>query len=49
MRELASRPDVRAAEQNVAMAYYATNQARAAFYPGLTFKDSNSSVISTDF
>ena len=36
MRELASRPDVRAAEQNVAMAYYATNQARAAFYPGLT-------------
>lgn len=36
MRELASRPDIRAAEQNVAMAYYATNQARAAFYPGLT-------------
>lgn len=36
MRELAARPDVRAAEQNVAIAYYATNQARAAFYPGLT-------------
>lgn len=36
MRELAARPDVRAAEQGVAAAYYATNQARAAFYPGLT-------------
>lgn len=36
MRELAARPDVRAAEQSVAVAYYATNQARAAFYPGLT-------------
>lgn len=36
MRELASRPDVRAAEQAVAVAYYATNQSRAAFYPGLT-------------
>lgn len=36
MRELASRPDVRAAEQSVAVAYYATNQARSAFYPGLT-------------
>lgn len=35
MRELASRPDVKAAEQNLAIAYYATNQARAAFYPGL--------------
>ncbi|MDE7396529.1 MAG: TolC family protein, partial [Muribaculum sp.] len=35
MRELASRPDVRAAEQSLAVAYYATNQARAAFYPGL--------------
>jgi outer membrane protein TolC len=36
MRELAARPDVRAAEESVAIAYYATNQARAAFYPGLT-------------
>lgn len=36
MRELASRPDVLAAEQSLAMAYYGTNQARAAFYPGLT-------------
>ncbi len=36
MRELAARPDIRAAEQSVAVAYYATNQARAAFYPGLT-------------
>lgn len=36
MRELAARPDVRAAEQSVAAAYYATNQARSAFYPNLT-------------
>jgi outer membrane protein TolC len=36
MRELAARPDVRAAEQSVAVAYYATNQARSAFYPGLS-------------
>jgi NodT family efflux transporter outer membrane factor (OMF) lipoprotein len=36
MHELASRPDVRAAEQSVAVAYYATNQARSSFYPGLT-------------
>lgn len=35
MRELAARPDVRAAEQTLATAYYATNQARANFYPGL--------------
>ncbi len=35
MRELAARPDVRAAEQSLATAYYATNQARANFYPGL--------------
>ena len=33
---LAARPDVAAAEQNLAVAYYATNSARAAFYPGLT-------------
>lgn len=35
MRALASRPDVAAAEQNLAVAFYATNSARAAFYPGL--------------
>ena len=35
MRELASRPDVAAAERNLAVAYYSTNSARAAFYPGL--------------
>lgn len=35
MRELASRPDVAAAEWSMASAYYATNSARAAFYPGL--------------
>lgn len=35
MRELAARPDIRAAEQSVAMAYYATNQARSAFYPSI--------------
>ena len=36
MAELASRPDVEAAEQALAVAYYATNSARAAFYPGLS-------------
>lgn len=36
MTELAARPDVAASEQALAMAYYATNSARAAFYPGLT-------------
>lgn len=35
MAELAARPDVAAAEQALASAYYATNSARAAFYPGL--------------
>lgn len=35
MTELAARPDVAAAEKNLAKAYYATNSARAAFYPGL--------------
>lgn len=35
MRELSSRPDVTAAERSLAAAYYATNSARAAFYPGL--------------
>lgn len=36
MNVLAARPDVAAAEQALASAYYATNSARAAFYPGLT-------------
>ena len=36
MVTLAARPDVAAAEQTLAVAYYATNSARAAFYPGLT-------------
>lgn len=35
MYELALRPDVAAAERSMAVAYYATNSARAAFYPGL--------------
>lgn len=35
MAYLATRPDVRAAERNFAVAYYATNSARAAFYPSL--------------
>lgn len=33
---LAVRPDVRAAERSMASAYYATNLARANFYPNLT-------------
>ncbi|MCM1369467.1 MAG: TolC family protein [Candidatus Amulumruptor caecigallinarius] len=33
---LGARPDVRAAERALAAAYYSTNSARAAFYPGLT-------------
>lgn len=32
---LATRPDVRAAEKNFAVAYYASNSARAAFYPSI--------------
>ncbi|MDE6704266.1 MAG: TolC family protein [Muribaculaceae bacterium] len=36
MSELATRPDVAAAEQALAVAYYATNSARAAFYPGIS-------------
>ena len=32
---LANRPDVKIAEMTLASAYYRTNQARAAFYPGL--------------
>lgn len=33
---LANRPDVRQAEYNLAQAFYATNAARAAFYPSIT-------------
>ncbi len=33
---LENRPDVKIAEMTLAKAYYQTNQARAAFYPGLT-------------
>jgi len=36
MSYLAARPDVRSAEQTFAQAYYATNIARANFYPQLT-------------
>ncbi len=36
MSYLAQRPDVRAAEQSFAMAYYATNMARSNFYPSVT-------------
>lgn len=36
MSQLAWRPDVEAAERSLAVAYYATSSARAAFYPGLT-------------
>lgn len=36
MKELAARPDVRAAEQSLAAAYYSTAGARSAFYPGLS-------------
>lgn len=35
MSQLALRPDVAAAERSMAVAYYATNSARAAFYPTL--------------
>lgn len=35
MAELACRPDVKAAEQTLAGAYYSTASARAAFYPSL--------------
>ena len=36
MSYLAMRPDVQAAEQGLAAAFYTTNSARAAFYPSLT-------------
>ncbi|MDH6358052.1 efflux transporter outer membrane subunit [Parabacteroides sp. PF5-9] len=37
---LANRPDVRVAEMQLAVAYYATNQARSAFYPQLILNGS---------
>lgn len=36
MSYLAQRPDVKAAEQSFAMAYYATNVARSGFYPSIS-------------
>lgn len=36
MAALACRPDVRAQEKQLAVAFYATNSARSAFYPSLT-------------
>ncbi|MDE6033415.1 MAG: TolC family protein [Muribaculaceae bacterium] len=36
MVALANRPDVRAQERQLAIAYYTTNSARAAFYPSLS-------------
>ncbi|MBR5332496.1 MAG: TolC family protein [Muribaculaceae bacterium] len=51
MAELAARPDVYASEMELAKAFYATNLARAAFYPNLTisanggFTNSAGSVI----
>ncbi len=36
MSALANRPDVRAQERQLALAYYATNSARSAFYPSLS-------------
>lgn len=35
LKYLAARPDVQAAEQSFAIAYYSTNLARSAFYPNL--------------
>ena len=35
MQLLENRPDVKMAEMTLASAYYTTNSARAAFYPGL--------------
>lgn len=36
MSQLAARPDIKAAERAVAVAYYNTNTARSAFYPSFT-------------
>ena len=40
MQMLSNRPDVRAAERSLEQAFYATNQARAAFYPSITLSGS---------
>ena len=40
LRAMASRPDVRQAENALAAAFYATAQARAAFYPDITLSGS---------
>ena len=37
---LANRPDVRSAERSLETAFYATNQARSAFYPNITLSGS---------
>ena len=37
---LANRPDVRSAERSLEQAFYATNQARAAFYPSIVLSGS---------
>lgn len=37
---LSRRPDVRQSEAQLAVAYYATNSARSAFYPGITLSGS---------
>ena len=37
---LANRPDVRSAERSLEAAFYATNQARSAFYPSITLSGS---------
>lgn len=40
LQMLANRPDVRSAEHNLEAAFYATNQARADFYPSITLSGS---------
>lgn len=40
MQLLSNRPDVRAAERSLEQAFYATNQARAAFYPSIVLSGS---------
>ena len=40
LQMLSNRPDVRAAERSLEQAFYATNQARAAFYPSIVLSGS---------
>ena len=40
MQMLSNRPDLRAAERSLEQAFYATNQARAAFYPSIVLSGS---------